>query len=62
MRHAKVQDHRTFGSLNDFTIYGRGGHLGRVTWTVYKLLLPLPMEAPMDFGFVLLSGFIIEYV
>ena len=40
MLHAKFQDHRTSGSgeedfLKVFTIYGRGGHLGHVTWTIY---------------------------
>ena len=38
MLHAKYQDHRTSGSGEDFlklfTIYGRGGHLGHVTWTI----------------------------
>ena len=41
MLHAKFQDHRTSGSgelrfLKVFTIYGRGSHLGHVTWTIYK--------------------------
>ena len=34
MLHAKFQDHRTYGSGEDFksfTIYGHGGHLGYVT-------------------------------
>ena len=38
MLHAKFQDHRTSGSgdfLKVFTIYGHGGHLGNVTWTIY---------------------------
>ena len=40
MLHAKFQDHRTSGSgeedfLKVFTIYGRGGHLGHATWTIY---------------------------
>ena len=40
MLYAKFQDHRTSGSgeeeiLKVFTIYGRGGHLGHVTWTIY---------------------------
>ena len=38
--HAKFQDHGTFCSgeedfLKVFTIYGHGGHLGHVTWTIY---------------------------
>ena len=40
MLHAKFQDHRTYGSgeeiyLKVFTIYGHGGYLGHVTWTIY---------------------------
>ena len=39
MLHAKFQDHRTIGFggkvLNDFTIYGRGSHLGHMTYTIY---------------------------
>ena len=40
MLNAKFQDHRTScpgeeDFLQVFTIYGRGGHLGHVTWTIY---------------------------
>ena len=46
MLHAKLQDHRTSGSGEDFlkvfTIYGHVGHLGHL----YKLSSPLPNEAP----------------
>ena len=40
MLHAKFQGHRTSGSggedfLRFFTIYGHGGHLGHVIWTIY---------------------------
>ena len=40
MLHAKFQDPMPFGFwrrrfLNVFTIYGRGGHLGHVTWIIY---------------------------
>ena len=40
MLNAKFKEHRTSGSgeedfLNVFTIYGHGGHLGHVTWTIY---------------------------
>ena len=37
MIHDKSQDHRTSGSGEEdiFTIYGHGGHLGHVTWTIY---------------------------
>ena len=39
MLHTKFLGHRLFGSgEEDFfkvlTIYGRGGHLGHVTWTI----------------------------
>ena len=39
MLHAKFQDHRTSGSGEEhcfkvFTIYGHGGHLGHVIWTI----------------------------
>ena len=48
MLHAKFQDHRTSGSsvdFNVFTIYGRGGHLGRATRTSYtKRLFPFPKD------------------
>ena len=50
MLHAKFQDHRTSGEedfFKVFTINGRGGHLGHVTWTIYtNLRSPLPKEAP----------------
>ena len=50
MLYAKFQDHGTSGSLLifyllphkkalkvfTFTTYGCGGHLGHVTWTIYK--------------------------
>ena len=40
MLHAKFQDPRPLGSGEEdfnkvFTIYGHGGHLGHVTWTIY---------------------------
>ena len=40
MLHAKFNDHRTISSVGeDFfkvcAIYGRGGHLGHETWTIY---------------------------
>ena len=39
MLNAKFKDHRTTSSreefLKVFTIYGCGGHLGHVTWTIY---------------------------
>ena len=48
MIHAKFQDHRTSGSGEDslkvFTIYGHGGHLGHVTWTIYINFQKAPYE------------------
>ena len=41
MIHTKFQDHGTSGSLEEifllkvFAIYGRGGHLGHVTKTIF---------------------------
>ena len=39
MLHAKFQDHRTTvpekKTFKGFTIYGRGGRLGHVTWNIY---------------------------
>ena len=52
MLHAKFRGNRPTGSgeedfLRVFTIYGRGGHLGHVTWIfAIKLEMPLPKEAP----------------
>ena len=63
MLQAKFQDHRTSGSgeedfLKVFTIYGRGGHLGHVTWTIYiNFLYPFPRRLHMKFGFDWPSGF-----
>ena len=57
MLHAKFQDHRTSGSgeedfLKVFTIYGHGGHLGHVTWTIYiNFRSPLPRRLHIKFGF-----------
>ena len=52
MPHTKFRKNRSTGSgeedfLKVFTIYGHGGHLGHVTWTIYtNFLFPLPKEAP----------------
>ena len=38
MMHAKFQDNRTVlrkKVFEGFFTYGRGGHLGHVTWTIY---------------------------
>ena len=63
MLHAKFQDHMTTGSggedfLKVFTIYGRGGHLGHVTRTIYKNFRYLfPRKLHKKFGFDWPSGF-----
>ena len=52
MLQAKFQDHRTSDSgeedfLRFFTIYGHGGHLGHVTWTIYtNFRSPFTKDAP----------------
>ena len=57
MLYAELQDHRTSGSGEEFflkilTIYGHGGHLGHVTWTIYiNFLSPFPRRLHMKFGF-----------
>ena len=41
-----------------FTIYGHGGHLGHVTWIIYKHIdSPFPLMLPIKFGFDWPSGF-----
>ena len=41
-----------------FTIYGRGGHLGDVTWTIYiNFHSPFPRRLHIKFGFDWPSGF-----
>ena len=63
MLHAKFQDHRNSGSgeedfLNVFTIYGRGGHLGHVTWNIHTNLgSPFPRRLHIKFGFDWPGGF-----
>ena len=62
MLNAKFQDHRTSGSGEDFlkvfTIYGHGGHLGHVTWTIYiNFGSPFPRRLHIKFGFDWPSGF-----
>ena len=55
MLHAKFQYHRTSGSgerrfFKVFTIYGHGGHLGHVTWTIYiNLCSPFPRRLHIKF-------------
>ena len=63
MLHVKFQDHRTSGSgeedfLRFFTIYGHGGHLGQVTWTIYiNFRSPFPRKLHIKFGFDWPSAF-----
>ena len=56
MLHAKFQDHRTSGSGGEyfkvFTIYGHGGQLGHVTWTIsINFRSPFPRRLHIQFGF-----------
>ena len=63
MLHTKFQGHWPFGSgkedyLKVFTIYGHGGYLGHVTWTIWtNFCSPVPRRRHMKFGFNLPSGF-----
>ena len=64
MLHAMFQDHRTSGSGEEdflsffFTIYGHGGHLGHVTWTIYiNFRSPFPRRLHIKFAFDWPSGF-----
>ena len=44
--------------LRVFTIYGHGGHLGHVTWTIYtNFCFPFPRRLHIKFGFDWPSGF-----
>ena len=44
--------------LKVFTIYGHGGHLGQVTWTIYtNFRSPFPRRLHIKFGFDWPSGF-----
>ena len=57
------QDHRTSGFwrrrfIKVFTIYGRGGHLGHVTWIIYiNFRSPFPRRLHIKFGFGLAKRF-----
>ena len=57
MQHAKFQNNRTSGSGEEdiskvLTIYGHCGHLGHVTWTIYKnVRSPFPRRLHIKFGF-----------
>ena len=44
--------------FKDLTVYGRGGHLGHVTWTIYiNLGFPFPRRLHIKFGFDFPIGF-----
>ena len=66
MLHTKFLGNRPAGSgdfLRVFTIYGRGGHLGHVTWTIYTNLgSPFSRRLHIKFGFDWPSGFRGEYL
>ena len=62
MLNTKFRGNRSAGSGEDFfkvfTIYGRGGHLGHVTWTIYtNFRSPFPRRLHIKFGFDRPSGF-----
>ena len=63
MLHSKLRKNRPAGSGEEdfrrvFTIYGRGGHLGHVTWIIYiNFRYPFPRRLHIKFGFDLPSGF-----
>ena len=51
MMHTIFQDHRTFASggedVRGFTIFGRSGNLGQVTWTIYvNIHSPFQLRLP----------------
>ena len=59
MLHAKFQDHPS-GSGEEFPLYGRGGHLGYVTWTIYMYInfrSSFPRRLHMQSGIDWPSGF-----
>ena len=62
MIHTKFRKNQPTGSGEDFlrvfTIYGHGGHLGHVTWTIYiNFRSPFPRRLHIKFGFDWPSGF-----
>ena len=63
MLHIKFRENRPAGSGEEdfgrvFTIYGRGGHLGHVIWTIYiNFGSPFPRKPHIKFGFDWPSGF-----
>ena len=62
MLHTKFHENWPAGSerrfFKVFTIYGHGGHLGNVTWTIYtNFRSPFPRRLHIKFVFDLQSGF-----
>ena len=63
MLHTKFRGNQACGFwrrrfLKGFTIYGRGGYLGHVTWTIYtNFRSPFPRRVHMKFGFDWPRGF-----
>ena len=62
MLHTMFRGNRSTGSGEEifkvFTIYGRGGHLGHVTWTIYASFGSLfPRRLYIKFGFDWPRGF-----
>ena len=62
MLHTKFRENPPAGSGEDFlrffAIYGHGGHLGHVTWTIYiNFRSPFPRRLQIKFGFDWPSGF-----
>ena len=62
MLHTKFHGNPPTGSgeafLKVFTIYGHGGHLGHVTWTIYtNFSSPFPRRLHIKFDFDWESGF-----
>ena len=68
MLHTKLCGNRSTGFggedfLKVFTIYGHGGHLGHVTWTIYtNFCSPIPMSLHVKSGFNWPSGFSLNIV
>ena len=63
MLHTKFHGNWPAGSGEEdlfkvFTIYGHGGHLGHVTWTIYtNFRSPFPRRLLIKFGFDWPSSF-----
>ena len=62
MLHTKFRENWPAGSGEDFfkvfAIYGHGGHLGHVTWTIYiNFRSPFPRRLHIKFGFDWPRGF-----